>query len=138
MKIELFLDEGEEYPQLFSVWRVDQKTDRADLTTRRNYVDDRKLWDKCRKTDDENIRLKAENAKLREQVTQLQFDWESERDYADQMEDKERRAVAENDKLRELVVRMRPICMEGKRCTFADRIYINSTMEELGIEVTDA
>lgn len=41
----------------------------------------------------------------------------------------------ENDKLRRLVVRMRPICMEGKRCTFADRIYINNTMEELGIEV---
>ena len=82
--------------------------------------------------------LKAENAKLREQVTQLQFDWESERDYADQMEAKEKRAVAENDKLRELVVMMRPICMDGKRCTFADRIYISSTMKELGIEVDDA
>lgn len=41
---------------------------------------------------------------------------------------------AENDKLREMVFRMCPICMEGKRCTFADRIYISSTMEELGIE----
>lgn len=64
MKIELFLDEGEEYPQLFSVWRVDPKTGYADLTTRRNYVDDRKGWDQWRKTDDENIRLKAENEKL--------------------------------------------------------------------------
>ena len=45
--------------------------------------------------------------------------------------------MEENDKLRELVVRMRPICMEGKRCTFADRIYINSTMEELRIEVKE-
>ena len=45
--------------------------------------------------------------------------------------------MEENDKLRELVVRMRPICMEGKRCTFADRIYISSTMEELGIEADD-
>ena len=45
------------------------------------------------------------------------------------------RLKAENAKLRELVVRMRPICVEGKRCTFADRIYINNTMEELGIEV---
>ena len=44
----------------------------------------------------------------------------------------------ENAKLRELVVRMRPIYMEGKRCTFADRIYINCTMEELGIEVCDS
>ena len=44
---------------------------------------------------------------------------------------------AENAKLRELVVRMRPICMEGKRCTFADRVYINSIMEELRIEVKD-
>lgn len=43
----------------------------------------------------------------------------------------------ENAKLRELVVKMRPICVEGKRCTFADRVYINSTMEELGIEVED-
>lgn len=43
--------------------------------------------------------------------------------------------LAENAKLRELVVRMRPICVEGKRCTFSDRIHINSTMEELGIEV---
>ena len=45
--------------------------------------------------------------------------------------------VSENAKLRELVVRMRPICMEGKRCTFADRVYIDSTMEELRIEVKD-
>ena len=45
------------------------------------------------------------------------------------------RLEAENEKLRKLVVRMLPICMEGKRCTFADRIYINSTMEEMGIEV---
>lgn len=44
---------------------------------------------------------------------------------------------AENAKLRELTVRMRPICMEGQRCTFADRIYINNIMEELGIEVKD-
>jgi hypothetical protein len=65
VKIELFLDEGEEYPQVFSVWRMDQKTERADLTTRRNYVDDRNGWDQWRKTDDENIRLKAENEKLR-------------------------------------------------------------------------
>ena len=65
MKIELFLDEGEEYPQLFSVWRMDQETGRADLTTRRNYVDDRNGWDQWYKTDDENIRLKAENEKLR-------------------------------------------------------------------------
>ena len=41
--------------------------------------------------------------------------------------------MEENAKLRELIIRMRPICMEGKRCTFADRIYIDSTMEELRI-----
>lgn len=45
--------------------------------------------------------LMDENAKLREQIVQLQADWESERDYADQMEAKEKRAVAENAKLRE-------------------------------------
>jgi len=44
-----------------------------------------------------------------------------------------RRYKSENVKLRELVVRMRPICMEGQRCAFADRIYINNIMEELGI-----
>lgn len=32
-------------------------------------------------------RLEHENAKLQEQVTQLRDDWESERDYANQMED---------------------------------------------------
>ena len=48
-------------------------------------------------------KYKAENAKLKEQVTKLQADWESERDYANQMEAKEKRAVAENAKLRELV-----------------------------------
>lgn len=53
------------------------------------------------------------------------------------MTDEIERLKAENAKLRELVVRMRPICVEGKRCTFADKIYINSTMEELGIEVKD-
>lgn len=45
----------------------------------------------------------SENAKLREQVTQLRDDWESERDYADQMEAKEKRAVSENAKLRKLL-----------------------------------
>ena len=45
----------------------------------------------------------SENAKLRESVTQLRDDWESERDYADQMEAKEKRAVSENAKLRELL-----------------------------------
>lgn len=46
--------------------------------------------------------IESENAKLREQVLQLQLDWEGERDYADQMEAKEKQAVGENAKLREL------------------------------------
>ena len=71
MRIELFLDEGEEYPQLFSVWKVDQNTGRADLTTRRNYVDDKDGWDKWRKTDEENIRLKAENSKLQKLIDDI-------------------------------------------------------------------
>lgn len=50
--------------------------------------------------------LKDDNAKLREQVLQLQLDWEGERDYAEQMEAKEKMAVAENDKLRELVAHL--------------------------------
>ena len=45
--------------------------------------------------------VRDENAKLREQVTQLQDDLESERDYADQMEVKEKKAVGENAKLRD-------------------------------------
>ena len=49
------------------------------------------------------VALEDENAKLREQVTQLQDDWESERDYADQMEANEKKAVGENAKLRKLV-----------------------------------
>jgi len=52
-----------------------------------------------------------------------------------ELEGKNFKLREENDKLRRLAVRMRPICMEGKRCTFADKIYINNTMEELGIEV---
>lgn len=48
-------------------------------------------------------RLSCENAKLREQVTRLQDDWESERDYASQMEANEKKAVGENANLRELV-----------------------------------
>ena len=43
--------------------------------------------------------------------------------------------LAENAKLRELAIRMRPICIQGTRCTFADKIYISKAMEELGIEV---
>jgi len=79
-------------------------------------------------------KLESENAKLRAErdyllinsnptateLRRVRSAWKKDRD--------------ENAKLRELVVRMRPICMEGKRCTFADRIYISSTMEELGIE----
>ena len=49
------------------------------------------------------VALEDENANLREQVTQLQDDWESERDYAYQMEAKEKKAVGENAKLRELL-----------------------------------
>ena len=52
-----------------------------------------------------------------------------------ELEGKNFKLREENDKLRRLAVRMRPICMEGQRCTFADRIYINNIMEELGIEV---
>ena len=43
----------------------------------------------------------------------------------------------ENDRLRELVIRMHPTCIQGKRCTFADKLYICKTMEELGIKVTE-
>ena len=58
-----------------------------------------------------------ENAKLREQVTQLQCDWESERDYASQMEAKEKQAVAENAKLREFAKYVL-LCSEGDvRCS---------------------
>lgn len=51
----------------------------------------------------ENTKLQEENTELREQVWRLQVDWESERDYANQMEVKEKKAVFENTKLRELL-----------------------------------
>ena len=61
-------------------------------------------------------RLVNENAKLCEQVTQLQCDWESERDYASQMEAKEKQAVAENALLREFAKYVL-LCSEGDvRC----------------------
>ena len=65
MKVEIFLDEGEEYPQLFSVWKIDSETGYADLTTRRNYVDAKKERDSRFEIDAENIRLLRENAELR-------------------------------------------------------------------------
>ena len=45
-------------------------------------------------------KYQKENAKLRKQILQLKLDWESERDYANQMETNEKKAVAENNKLR--------------------------------------
>ena len=96
------------------------------------------------------IELARENAKLREQIVQLQADWESERDYASQMEAKEKRAVAENAKLRKLA-RILYFChQEGTECdecamngaemsvkldelAFCDGV--NESMRELEIEV---
>ena len=86
--------------------------------------------------------LVSENAKLREQVTRLRDDWESERDYADQMEAKEKRAVSENAKLRELLTDMlidpRDYCAkygidyDGWDSANDD---IDRRLRELGIEV---
>ena len=83
--------------------------------------------------------VEAENAKLREQIVQLQADWESERDYANQMEAKEKRAVAENDKLRELIraawrcIHTGPDCYDCR--LIAGGCTLQSAMRELGIEV---
>ena len=83
--------------------------------------------------------LEAENAKLREQVTQLRDDWESERDYANQMEAKEKRAVAENAKLRKaagdawfLFVRFGAV--HPYNLPEVDRVM--ESLQEFGIEVT--
>lgn len=88
--------------------------------------------------------LEAENAKLQEQVTQLRDDWESERDYADQMEAKEKRAVSENTKLRKLVCGLNwctenakePIA-ECEHCplgdTDDDELSCEKLMRELGM-----
>ena len=51
----------------------------------------------------EYMQKESENAKLQEKIMRLQADWESERDYANQMETKEKIAVDENTELRELV-----------------------------------
>jgi len=91
--------------------------------------------------------LQDENAKLREQVTQLQSEWESERDYADQMEAKEKRAVAENTKLRELakaawILFLKHGAVGPYELPEVDRVReslnelgIKVSWEELGIEV---
>lgn len=54
--------------------------------------------------------VKAENERLKKDVLHWKLEWESERDYADQMEENERKAVAEmgetkaeNARLRDLV-----------------------------------
>lgn len=78
-----------------------------------------------------------ENAKLREQVTQLQADWESERDYADQMEAKEKRAVAENAKLRELVRKWYPHMLKRVGRDALEQWGQLDVVKELGIEVID-
>lgn len=76
-----------------------------------------------------------ENAKLREQVTRLQADWESERDYADQMEVKEKRAVAENAKLRELVRKWYPYALKRVGRDALEQWGQMEVVRELGIEV---
>jgi hypothetical protein len=58
-------------------------------------------------------------------------------DMCDQIDAEFHKVQTENAKLRELVVRMRPICIGGKRCAFADRIHINNTMEELRLDTVD-
>ena len=87
----------------------------------------------------------AENAKLREQVTQLQDDWESERDYADQMEANEKKAVGENANLRELVDGL-TWCCEHYSCrqecplydvSEPDHCREASIKRELGIEADE-
>lgn len=80
--------------------------------------------------------LEAENAKLREQVTQLRDDWESECDYAGQMEAKEKRAVSENAKLRELIADVHEALRADKAGMFHKLILANmeDDMRELGIE----
>ena len=90
------------------------------------------LLDMCDELDAKFSDIKNENAKLREQVTRLQADWESERDYADQMESKEKRAVAENDKLRELVRDLWEYIYVG---TAQDGQSLHDRTCELGIEV---
>jgi len=127
VKVDIFLNEGEEYPQLISVWRLDQKTGRADLTTRRNYVDDRNGWDQWCKTDDENIRLRAENAKLRKQIHWLKqgdiLHVLTDQEYIDQCERERLMQVSidaldkDNTKLRELARFIMHQCNDGNpRC----------------------
>ena len=97
----------------------------------------------------------AENANLREQVVRWQSEWESERDYADQMEAREKKAVGENAKLRELVRDMMGFFEDGDWCVKCERardcqaqeqyeddclmrFVFRDRMRELGIEAEDA
>ena len=70
MRLDILLDEGEEYPKVFSVWR-DDGNGHADLATRRNYVDDRSELDAWRRTRDELAAALCENARLREMCASL-------------------------------------------------------------------
>lgn len=79
-----------------------------------------------------------ENAKLREQVTQLRDDWESERDYADQMEATVTGLVAEYAKLREICIDahdwMGRALYDGSARRY-EYESITERMRELGVEV---
>lgn len=79
----------------------------------------------------------AENAKLRRQITRLQSDWESEHDYADQMEAKEKQAVGENDKLRELVRKWYPHMVRRVGKDALAQWGQLDALSELGIEVEE-
>lgn len=80
---------------------------------------------------------RTQNAMLREQVAQLQVDWESERDYADQMEAKEKHAVEENAKLRKLIGRWYPHMRRRVGDDALRQWGHMDIMRELGIEVED-
>lgn len=77
-----------------------------------------------------------DNKKLCEQVMQLQVDWESEHDYANQMEAKEKRAVSENDKLKEFCFALYKFAYDE----YPDSAELNfsDNMRELGFEVDDS
>lgn len=88
--------------------------------------------------------------KLRELVSQLQTDLESEFDNAEQMEAKEEMYKAENAKLRELAVGMygmlemfdkllgnHDACETPRPLIFGEDKSFNDVMRELGVEVGD-
>lgn len=79
--------------------------------------------------------LRAENAKLREDIEDQEGYDQMLRDRLRQQTELCVKAEAENARLHKLVQRMWPAFIGDKRATFADRLHVRAEIDELGVEV---